>query len=95
MGAPFEAWADQEDARLRATIRKYGWSIEYIGGGTCSAPACDGGHDDGPSFAYTVGLLGLGPHDSAGLLNTLGDEIKAGEALISGIELTVDTWPHR
>ena len=105
MGAPFEAWADQEDARLRATIRKYGWSIEYIGGGTCSAPACDGGHDDGPSFAYTVGLFGLGHdellvfgvglHDSAGLLKTLGGQIKAEEALTSGTELTAGTWPHK
>ena len=105
MNARLQAWADQDDARLRNTIRKFGWSIEYIGGEHCSAPGCDGGEDIGPAFAYTVGLFGLGhdellvfglgPHDSAGLLNTLGDEIKAGETLVPGMELTVGTWAHR
>lgn len=105
MNARLRAWADQEDARLRATIRRHGWAIEYIGGGICCAPGCDGGDDEGPSFAYTVGLFGLGhdellvfgvdPHDSSGLLNTLGEEIRAGEALLPGVELTVGNWPHR
>ena len=94
---------DQEDARLRAAIREYGWSIEYIGG-ICSAPGCGGGDDDGSAFAYSVGLFGLdhpelmvfghGPHDSAGLLNTLGDNAKAGESLISGMELVFEACGH-
>lgn len=105
MNAQFEAWIDQDDARMQSTIRKYGWSIEYIGRGCCSAPDCDGGDDEGPAFAYTVGLFGLGHdellvfglgmHDSCGVLNTLGDRIKEGENLIAGIELTVGAWPHK
>lgn len=96
---------DQEDARIRDMIRRFGWAIEYIGGGECSAPGCDGGDVDGPSFGYTVGLFGLGhdellvfglnAHDTAGLLNSLGDMVQAGETIIPGHELTVGTWPHR
>lgn len=105
MSSRIEAWLDQEDARLREVIRQHGWAIEYIGGGCCSAPGCDGGDTDEPPFAYTVGLFGLGHpelvvfsldmHDSQGLLNTIGDEIRQGSDLVPGIEFSVGNWPHR
>lgn len=104
MSSRIEAWLDQEDARIRETIRKYGWAIEYIGGGCCSAPGCDGGDTDEPPFAYTVGMFGLGhpellvfgldAHDSQGLLNTVGEGIRSGGDLVPGIEFSVGTWPR-
>lgn len=105
MNARIQAWIDQEDARIKTVIRQHGWAIEYIGGGCCSAPGCDGGSDEGPPFAYTVGLFGLGhpellvfgldPDTTLGLLNHLGDRIREGEALIPGLMLEFDDWPHR
>lgn len=105
MASRIQAWLDQEDARLREVIRNHGWAIEYIGGGCCSAPGCDGGADEGPPFAYTVGLFGLGHpellvfgldmHDSQGLLNTVGDDIRAGGDLIPGIEFSIGEWPRK
>ena len=106
MSAQMAAWRDQQDAALAETIRRHGWSIQYIAGGLCEAPGCDCPEDDdGPPFAYTVGLFGLGHpellvfgldvHDSLGLLNSLGDRIRAGETLLPGQILTVGEWPHR
>lgn len=105
MSAQFQAWVDQDDARMTAVVREYGWSIEYIGGGVCSYPGCDGSDDEGPPFAYTVGLFGLGhpelllfglgPGDSLEVLNSLGRRIREGENLLPGVELTVAGWPHR
>lgn len=106
MNARIQAWLDQEDARMASVIRRHGWAIEYIGGGLCSAPGCDGGDDEGPPFAYTVGLFGLGhpellvfgvdPNTAYALLNTLGDRIRNDdEVLIPGQLLTFDDWTHR
>jgi hypothetical protein len=105
MNARIQAWIDQEDARIKTVIRQHGWAIEYIGGGCCSAPGCDGGGDEGPPFAYTVGLFGLGhpellvfgldPDTTLSLFNHLGDRIRDGEALIPGLMLEFDDWPHR
>lgn len=105
MNARIRAWVDQEDARIRTVIRQHGWAIEYIGGGCCSAPGCEGGGDEGPPFAYTVGLFGLGhpellvfgldPDTTLNLLNHLGERIRDGEALIPGFMLEFDDWPHR
>jgi len=99
------AWIDQEDARIRDMICRHGWAIEYIGGGECSAPGCDGGDDDGPAFGYTVGMFGLGhdellvfgfdAHDTAGLLNSIGDTVQDGETILPGHGLTVGNWPHQ
>ncbi|HUG07299.1 MAG TPA: DUF4262 domain-containing protein [Acidimicrobiia bacterium] len=105
MRARIQAWLDQEDARITSVIRRHGWAIEYIGGGCCSAPGCDGGEDEGPPFAYTVGLFGMGhpellvlgldPATALRLLNTLGERIRADETLLPGRLLTIEGWDHR
>ena len=99
------AWLDQEDKRTAAAIRKYGWLIEYVGGGCCDVPGCDGGKLTGPPFAYTVGLFGLGHPELLvigapmnmvyGVLNDLGGRIRDGQDLVPGQLLTFKKWPHR
>ncbi|MGH8945099.1 MAG: DUF4262 domain-containing protein [Acidimicrobiia bacterium] len=105
MDAKTQAWLDQEDARIAAVIREHGWAITYVGGESCSYPGCNNLPGDDPPFAYTTGLFGLGhpellvfglsPHDSAGLLNSLGDRVREGESLLPGMMITVGEWPHR
>lgn len=105
MNARIQAWLDQEDARIKSVIRRYGWAIEYIGGGCCSFPDCDGGDGGDPTFAYTVGLFGLGHPEllvfdldqeaACALLNDLGDRIRTDEALVPGRMIYFDDWPHR
>lgn len=105
MDAATQAWLDQEDARVADVIRRHGWYIQYVGGGMCSRPGCDGGDDEGPAFAYTVGLFGLGhpellifgvyPEDALAVLNDLGEQVMAGANLLPGQLLTFDQWPHR
>lgn len=99
------AWLDQQMAREVEVIRRHGWQIHYIGGGSCSRPGCDGGDDDGPSFAYTVGLFGLAhpellifgvpPEIAGGVLNNLGERVRDGEALLPGRLITFEEWSHR
>lgn len=105
MNAGIQAWLDQEDARMKSVIRRHGWAIEYIGGSCCSVRGCDGGDDDGPPFAYTVGLFGLGheellvfgldPETTHRLLNDLGNRVRADEALVPGQVLGFDGWDRR
>ncbi len=105
MDARTQAWLDQEAANVAATIRRYGWFIQYVGGDSCSRPGCDCPESDDPPFAYTVGLfglahpelliLGVGPHTAAGVINTLGGRVRDGEALLPGQLITFDEWPHR
>ncbi|MGH8873171.1 MAG: DUF4262 domain-containing protein [Acidimicrobiia bacterium] len=106
MDAGTQAWLDQQDAHLTAMIRRHGWFIHYIGGGSCSRPGCDCSDDpDQPPFAYTTGLFGLGhpellifgvpPDPAAGVLNTLGERIREGENLLPGQMVAFDEWPHR
>jgi hypothetical protein len=102
MQPQLQAWLDQEDARIKDTIRKHGWVITYVGGGECSRPGCDGGADEEPPFGYTTGLFGLGhpelvvvgldTHTTAGLLDTLAGRIRDGEELVPGIELSFGDW---
>jgi hypothetical protein len=94
--AQIQAWLDQEDTMVAQTIRKHGLFIAGVTGERDDWP---------PSFAYTVGLFGLGhpelvvlsmEADSAcGLLNELGDRIRSGDNLVAGQLLTFDDWPHR
>lgn len=105
MEAHIEAWIDQEDARLKERIRARGWTIEYIGGGVCTSPWCDGSEDEGPPFAYTVGLFGLGHPEllvfglsmesTAAVLNGFGDRIHQGHDLVPGLLLTLPGIPHQ
>lgn len=104
MNARERAWLDQEDARIKEVIREHGWAITYVGGGVCSHPDCDGGDELEPPFGYTTGLFGLGHPEllvfglgmdtTSGLLNTLGDRMRAGEELIPGMELSFEEWPE-
>lgn len=106
MDARTQAWIDQDDANTVAIIRRHGWMIQYVGGGICSVPGCDAHEDpDQPSFAYTVGMFGLGhpeflvfdlPAEIASrLLNQLGRRVRAGETLIPGQLVTPEDWVHR
>jgi hypothetical protein len=94
-----DAWLDQEDKATAARIRKFGWHIEYVGGGCCGVPGCDGGDPSDQRFAYTVGLFGLGhpellifgvsPRAAAAVLNELGNRIRDGEDFVPGQLLTL------
>ncbi|HSM02316.1 MAG TPA: DUF4262 domain-containing protein [Acidimicrobiia bacterium] len=101
-----EAWYDQEDARITATIRRVGWVINYIGGDSCRRPGCDSPPHEGPPFAYTIGMFGMGhpellmlgvdPATANGVLNTLGTRIKhEGVDLMPGEILELDQWTRR
>lgn len=105
MSTDIQAWLDQDDARLATTIRKHGWSIEYIGGDTCGRPGCDDPGGDGPTFAYTVGLFGLAHPEllifsvsqriACLVLNALGEQIRGGEPVLSGHLIELEHWSHR
>ena len=100
-----KAWLDQEDAQVTTLVRKFGWAVQYVGGDACGAPGCDCPKEGVPAFAYTIGLFGFGhpellilgaPHQTAmGVLNNLGDRVKAGETLVPGQLITFTQWPHR
>lgn len=106
MDARTQAWLDQDDENTKTIIRRHGWMIQYVGGGLCGVPDCDAHDDpDKPSFAYTVGLFGLGhpellvfdlpPETASPLLNNLGERVRAGETLIPGQMITFEDWDHR
>jgi hypothetical protein len=105
MDSATQAWLDQADANLASIIRRRGWAIQYIGGSECSAPGCDCPEFEGPPFAYTVGLFGLGhpellifgvdPDTACGVLDDLGERVRGGEPLLPGITIEFDEWPHR
>lgn len=94
-----QAWLDQEDRHVAETIRRHGCHITAVIGCTC------GRCDDGPSFAYTTGLFGLGHPElltfglnqqtTSGLLNELYRQVKSGSDLVPGQLLTFPDWPHR
>lgn len=95
------AWLDQQDARVRDTIRTNGWAIEYV---FHDAEAALGSSDRVP-FAYTVGLYGMGhpellilgipPETAAGVLNELGERVRGGEQLVPGQLIGFDGRWHR
>lgn len=76
--------ADQTDRKLLSDVEEFGWHV-------CLIPE----DDEGPGFAFTVGLLysyghpellaiGLSPAASHGLLSGAVERIKAGQELSEG-----------
>jgi Domain of unknown function (DUF4262) len=94
-----QAWLDQEDRRVAEVIRRYGCYIEYVTGCTC------GRCGEPTSFAYSIGLfglghpellvLGVGQHTAASVINSLFARVKDGDDLMPGELLTFPDWPHR
>jgi hypothetical protein len=90
------AWLDQEDRRTAETIRRFGVSIEYVSGDARSRET---------SFAYTIGLFGVGhpevlvlgldPRTAALLLNDVAGRVRTGGDLSVGELLEFDGWSHR
>lgn len=91
-----QAWLDQEDRHTALMIRKHGTFIQYVYGEPRRRHT---------SFAYTVGLFGLGhpellitgaDTETAGnVLNDVSARIRKGQDVLPGELLTFDGWPHR
>jgi hypothetical protein len=100
-----QAFFDQMDANMTAQVRRFGWSVQYIGGDLCAVPWCNCVKEGRPAFAYTVGLFGLDHPEllvfgvdvdtAFNLLNHLGEQVRAGADLMPGQMLTFAEWPHR
>lgn len=85
----FTHLADQQEAWQRETIRRYGWAVIAVLG-----------DDDGPPFAYTVGLTGFGHAEfilfatsqatAAAVLNDLGEWVRAGHSFTAGEQVTLE-----
>lgn len=98
------AFFDQEDARLADQIRRFGVSIQMIGGGRCSKPGCCSPLSDRP-FAYTVGLFGIGhpelvvvglaTSESSRALNAAARFVRDGGQILPGVETSVAGWDRR
>lgn len=94
--AQIMAWLDQEDQRTAQIIRKNGVYIQYVGGDT---------RESAPSFAYTVGLFGVGHPEllvfcvpqsiASALLNEVSSQVRGGRDLVCGEVLEFDDWAHR
>lgn len=90
------AWLDQEDARLKSAIRRRGQFVEYVVGSVEARQT---------SFAYTIGLFGLGHPEllvfgleAAGcchLLTRIGDLVREGCDLIPGEQIELTRSPFR
>ncbi len=98
------AFLDQQSARRADHIRRYGVSIQLIGGGECSKPGCCAPASARP-FAYTVGLFGIGHPElvivgldnvEAGrALNAAARVVFAGGRIMPGLEMTFSGWSRR
>ncbi len=98
------AFFDQEEARLADQIRRFGVSIQMIGGGRCSVPGCCTPASDRP-FAYTVGLFGIGHpelvvvgldiSESSRALNAAARCVREGGRIMPGVQMTVPGWSRR
>ena len=109
MDIAIQAWLDQEDAHIGAMVRRYGWFIQYVGGSDmCTLPGCCCSADqdqDAVPFAYTVGLFGMqhpellifgvSQQTAGGVLNDIGEQIRAGKDLLPGELITFESWPHQ
>jgi hypothetical protein len=97
------AWLDQEDARITAMIRRYGWVITYVSPSSGDGTGPAGAGLGGPSFAYTTGLFGLGhaellvfgvcPHVAGVVLDAVAGRVRAGENLVPGQPVEVGGCP--
>ena len=98
------AFFDQEDARLADQIRRFGFSVQMIGGGRCSVPGCCAPLSTRP-FAYTVGLFGIGHpelvvvgldiSESSRALNAVGRTVLDGGRIMPDVEMTASGWSRR
>lgn len=98
------AFSDQHDARIADQIRRFGVSIQMIGGGGCSVPGCCGEKGEVP-FAYTIGLFGLAHPElvvvgldastSSCALNAAARLVLDGGRIMPGIEFAVPRWQDR
>ena len=97
MTQPFaQAWFDQYASLIADKIRQHGWFIQFVSSVDDDPP---------PTFAYTIGLFGLGHPElvvtgvdmatAGGLLNELGGRIRAGANFLPGELVTFDDWQHR
>ncbi|MDT0117900.1 DUF4262 domain-containing protein [Microbacterium sp. PRF11] len=90
------AFLDQDDRRLAETIRAHAVSVEYVSCGPESEPS---------SFAYTIGLFGLGhpelliysvtPGTASAVLTELAERVRDGGDLLPGEVIAFDGWAHR
>lgn len=90
------AWLDQEHSRTARMIREHGVALTYVGGDLAAHQT---------SFAYTVGLYGIGHPEllvlgsdtgtASGLLNDVAGRVRLGESLVPGEILEFTEWPHR
>jgi hypothetical protein len=98
------AFFDQEDARTADQIRRFGVSLQMVGGGGCSVPGCCNATSTRP-FGYTIGLFGIahpelvvvGLHisESTRALNAAARTVLDGGRIMPGIELAVPGWSRR
>ena len=94
-----KAWLDQEDRHVAAMVREHGCYIQLVGGCTC------GGCNEQTSFAYSVGLFGLGDPEllmlgavsatACGVVNDVFARVRSGGDLVAGQLLTFAGWRHR
>jgi hypothetical protein len=100
------AWIDQDHRRIADHIRRYGVSIQAIGGDQCQYCPDNNSAETGRLFAYTVGMFGIGhpeflmfPRDyeeCSFALNAVAHRVRAdGEQFLPGQLVEFNGWPHR
>ncbi len=90
------AWLDQEHRRTTETIRRYGVAGEYVIGDESERR---------PSFAYSIGLFGLGHPEvllfglsdanAGAVINSVAERVRSGADLTVGEVVSFDDWAHR
>lgn len=90
------AWLDQEHRRIADMIRRFGHAIEYVGGDDAARS---------PSFAYSIGLsglghpellvFGLGSGDAGAVINDIAAHIRGGSPLVPGELIAVEGFGRR
>lgn len=90
------AWLDQEHRRTADTIRQHGVAIEFVFGDAARRQ---------PSFAYSIGLFGLGHPEvivfglsdrkAGAFINEVARRVRGGSDLVIGEIAEFAAWPHR